>query len=132
MADQESEAEYQRYMQIGEEMDIPDDVKIVDSDLLKSMNQQVAVMSAALSIYAERGETRGELWARFDPQDAFHHMRSKLARIATLLPPQGTPLPYPEPLTSHLVDEGLDLINYVAFMLRHITGEKPDVEPIDI
>jgi hypothetical protein len=98
------------------------------------MVQHMEVLYEALRIYNERSKTRGELWARFDVHDSFAHARSKLARICVLLQQNyviNTPKGVAE--LEVLNDEIIDLINYAAFMYRHVNpGLKPRVEPIDL
>jgi hypothetical protein len=124
---------------------MPDSVYIVDkmTDYIEEtgmratpeMIQHLTVIHKALHIYNQRSKTRGELWARFDVHDSFAHARSKLARIGAML--QHAELNPTTPRTTAelevLNDEIIDLINYAAFMYRHVNpGLKPRVEPIDL
>lgn len=83
----------------------------------ENANQQFAVFMKAMRIYVEREGVRGSLWAQFDEHDAFHHMRSKLARIEhSIMNHKAT------------IDDALDLMNYTAFLIRHIYGWKPEYD----
>lgn len=102
--------------------------------------QHLDVLAKSLGIYMERTEVRGELWAEFDEHDSFHHMRSKVARIGVILQDgrysdtqliDDPPLINADSLRKTLLDEAYDLINYTAFLIRHITGEKPRVKKTD-
>lgn len=103
-----------------------------------SLCQQLEVLTAALDIYDERGRVRGETWAEFDHHDCIHHLSSKLARLknaAQIL--AGLPTKFVtdeelaaaderrDELVSAMEDDALDVINYAAFLVRHLTGRKP-------
>lgn len=104
-----------------------------------SNGQQLEVLAAAMDIYEERSRVRGETWAEFDYHDCIHHLRSKLARLqnaaqllARLGATSGDPAVDPDEtrdrydeLVDAMEDDALDVINYAAFLVRHLTGRKP-------
>lgn len=98
--------------------------------------QQVKVLERAFNIYVTRSKTRGDLWAQFDVHDSIHHLNSKLARVrhaCELLSQMSNSPPGDldedldrvEELLEEAIDSFLDIINYAAFGVRHLTGEKP-------
>lgn len=95
-----------------------------------STRQQKEVLEMSLNIFIARSRNRGDLWAEFGPEDSEHHMKSKLARVGVMLPKlkaetlKGPGSPY-EDIKGEVLDDLYDLINYAAFTVRHITGEKP-------
>lgn len=91
----------------------------------RSPSQQVAVFGRCMRIYAERSKVRGELWAEFDVHDALHNVRSKLARAKAAIDGD---ISQPQNM-SEALDSLYDMINYAAFALRHLTGEKPYRNP---
>lgn len=90
--------------------------------------QQVAVLNKVLGIYLDRSKTRGELWAEFDVHDALHHCKSKLARAQAAVGrlELGPVMDSPDTVHAEALDSLYDLINYAAFAVRHLTGEKPN------
>lgn len=97
----------------------------------KCVNQQLRVFQKSLSIYIERSEVRGELWAAFQTDDAIRQAKSKLARAEFTLKMLEDPDTESSLLKVALEEEALDslydLINFAAFAVRHITGAKPTV-----
>jgi hypothetical protein len=115
--------------------DEDDMIEIHGFDATRSEVQQAKVFDKALKIFHERNATRGDLWARFDEHDAFHHMRSKVARVGAMLDVKANYDNDPERTftgVDELIDDAIDLINYTAFLIRHLTDEKPDVPRSDI
>lgn len=103
---------------------------------LGNLAQQLEVFTSALDIYEERGRVRGETWAEFDHHDCIHHLSSKLARLknaAQLLAGRSAAASrgdevdedVTDELLSAMEDDALDVINYAAFLVRHLTGRKP-------
>lgn len=93
----------------------------------RSLDQQKHVLQEALGIFVQRSNIRGDLWAQFNSEDSLHHCRSKIARVEAIIKgldvgrfagDVGT-------AKAEAVDDLLDLINYAAFTVRHLTGEKP-------
>jgi hypothetical protein len=114
------------------EDDLSDFLGALRYDNNKTNRSQLNVFIHALFIFQQRQRERGDLWARFDEHDSFHHLRSKVARIGAMLEngayrTDGT-------IRSTLNDEILDAINYSAFLWRHVNGGGwvPDVERSDI
>lgn len=99
-------------------------------DSASSERQHAEALNAALAIFRERSKERGDLWARFDEHDSFHHARSKLARIGVHLQ-QGS-YKNDDELRDRLIDEIDDLVNYAVFLRRHVTGKKPKLLPADL
>ena len=102
--------------------------------------QQLEVLATAMDIHVERTEVRGDTWAQFDHHDCIHHMSSKLARIkgaaqqlagiphkSTVMPEQwdGEFAPLRDKLVDAILDDALDMINYSAFLVRHLTARMP-------
>lgn len=97
---------------------------------------QLEVLVSALDIYEERSRVRGETWAEFDHHDCIHHLNSKMARLrnaAQLLAGRSAAAArgdevdegVTDELISAMEDDALDVINYAAFLVRHLTGRKP-------
>src|SRR4051812_42477828 len=93
--------------------------------------QQLEVLASALDIYEERSRVRGETWAEFDHHDCIHHLSSKLARLknaAQLLAGRAAAASrgdevdetVTDELLSAMEDDALDVINYAAFLVRHL------------
>jgi hypothetical protein len=93
--------------------------------------QQFDVFVRSFEIFKERSVVRGDLWAKFEAKDAFRNMESKMARIGHAgkeLEEIGFDSDEKlKPIEEALVDDALDVINYAAFLIRHIEGNKPDV-----
>lgn len=89
----------------------------------KNMSQegQLDVLVRAFEKFAERNELRNDLWAEYNTGDSNHHAEHKLARVKRLCEAVAA---RPEALTPEIVDEivddCLDLINYVTFTVRHV------------
>jgi hypothetical protein len=84
------------------------------------LRNQLGVFIHAQFIHQERTKLRGHIWAQFDEHDAFHHVRSKAARIGAML--QDGSYKTDMEVAAKLREEVLDLINYGAFLFRHVTG----------
>lgn len=95
-------------------------------ELTRNEEQQLFVFLRSLDIFRERTAKRGDHWKQFDSRDAVHHIRSKATRIDLLLEDpfreETAGMSKPEP--ADLIDDALDLINYCAFFVRHVTGSK--------
>lgn len=126
-------------MNTREIAELRESADILGLEPTESMLQQVEVIAEALDIYQERSKVRGETWAEFDHHDCIHHMSSKLARLKNAaqllaaLPVRDDLGPGAEververvdALVSAMEDDALDMINYAAFLVRHLTGRKP-------
>lgn len=94
----------------------------------ESRAQQERIFNHCLEIYEHRTAVRGELWSEFDLFDALHNCKSKLARAnaaANALAATAIEAPGRDLIIDEALDSLLDLINFAAFSIRHITGEKP-------
>jgi DNA-binding SARP family transcriptional activator len=86
--------------------------------------KQFTLFLKAMRIFVDREEVHHSLWAEFDEGDAAHHMRSKLMRIQHAL--SFIDLPDNPDRIYNVMDDALDLMNYTAFLMRHLLGWKPD------
>ena len=85
-----------------------------------SFIQQASVLGRALNIFEDRSRVRGDLWARHDAEAHLRMAEEKLARVRHNLHDL-------EPIDQDaLVDDALDCINFCVFIIREVTGEKPD------
>lgn len=99
-----------------------------------SLDQQREVFDKAIEIFLERQALYQNNWARFDEGDALHHMQSKLSRLEIMIDDLHGPedIAIGESLLKlAILDNALDLINFTAFLIRHITGAKPSVQGIN-
>lgn len=98
-----------------------------------SIMQHHKVFQKSLSIYVERSEVRGEAWAGASAEVMLYDCNSKLARARaalTFMNSLDKDSSTIEKAKDEAIDSLQDLINFAAFAIRHITGEKPDVEPL--
>jgi hypothetical protein len=96
----------------------------------KSHEQHMETLIQAYLIFGDRSLVRGDLWAEHDVHDAWSHAKDKLFRVQTVL----ERLEAAKAEKNHVLslrmkeainDDILDLINYAAFMYRHLNGMKP-------
>lgn len=80
---------------------------------------QLTVLREAMAIYDERERRHQGLWKETELPDLLLHCRSKLARLTRLV---DNPPPV-RIITMEDCDDGLDLINYTAFIVRRLTGD---------
>lgn len=92
----------------------------------KNIQQQFDLFMRAMRIFIEREESRGSLWAKYDEDDALSNMRTKFRRIEHYVESHQRFSSDSRP-HAELMDDALDLLNYTAFLLRHVLGWKPDV-----
>lgn len=92
--------------------------KVPESVIMKRSNRlQQRVLIDALAIFEERNQLRKDLWAQADPIKNLEMAREKMNRVEIMLEDDDG--------TTELVDDALDCINYMAFVIRKVTGMVP-------
>ncbi len=85
-----------------------------------SEGQQFDVLVRAFEIFRERSHVRGDLWKDFHVKDAQHHISSKQARISKAIERADSGVLGLTEFEIEVVDDALDIINYAAFIVRHV------------
>lgn len=98
-------------------------VKALDDSYMLSLStteqEQLYIFAESFEIFRERNKKYKDLWKEGGWLDSVHHIRSKAARLATLLSGVAT-LPDAE---THL-DNALDLPNFAAFFVRNVRSAR--------
>jgi hypothetical protein len=87
--------------------------------LQQSAAQQAEVLSKAFEIFKERNRVRKDLWARHDPLDHIRMVMEKAQRVEINIMDDA-------PNLEIAIDDALDGINFLAFIVRKLTGAVPD------
>lgn len=73
----------------------------------------------ALAIFRERNRIRKDLWARHDVEDHIRMVKEKIERVEINLNDHA-------PDFDIAVDDALDAINFLGFIVRRLKGLTPD------
>lgn len=86
----------------------------------ESERQQFDVLYRAFEVFRDRNNVRGDLWKDFDIGDPLHHMAGKLARIRKAMERLDSGAIGKQVFEDEVADDALDVINYAAFIVRHV------------
>lgn len=93
-----------------------------------SMSRQGAVFSEAIMLFRDRNEKYRDLWKQYTPEDHALHIKSKAMRVVqTLRSADGIDVLESVALEAYrerIEEDAIDLINYAAFLIRSVRGER--------
>lgn len=92
----------------------------VENDILsKSARQHANTLNDSLEIFIERNGIRKDLWARYGAEAHLAMAREKMLRVEINLEDGA-------PNIDVAIDDALDCINFMAFVVRRLRGDVPD------